>query len=865
MRSNKFISCLCQMVVFFTHGYDHFEHLQKKIMQKILIFKLLLFGFSMQLSAQRPGGGPPGGFGSQPSITGKITGILMDSTTNKPVEFATIVLIEPKTNKQLDGTITDEKGEFKFPEVKLGTYDLQISFIGYSAKTLKTITLTPQKPDVNFNKVLLAPDGLLLNEVTVTGQAAVVENQIDKLVYNAEKDVTSLGGDASNVLQKVPLLSVDAEGNVSLRGSSNVQILINGKPSTMFSSNAADALKTIPADQIKSVEVITSPTAKYDGEGSGGIINIITKKKSLEGFTGSVSGSIGNRQSRGSLNLNLTRGRFGLNFNGSGWYAPDRPSYSDYLRVDQVGSGQERTLQQHGEGDSKNYGPRFNLGMFYDWNAYNNISTSFGFRGFGRSNNNITDATFIDPTLGLNQIYTRNSFSDGLNSGFDWNTDYKRTFKKPEQELRIGFQWDTEVNDSENNFDQSGNEESLRLRNRNENLGTNSELTAQVDYVQPISKAVKLETGGKGIIRNIKSDFSSSNFDFNDQLFIENPNASDIFFYDQNVYAGYASFNIKLGDKTGVIVGGRYEQTSIKGSYDIDETTFSNSYGNFLPSLILSRNLTQSSSLKLSYNKRIRRPGLRFVNPYVDQSDPRDLTVGDPTLLPEISNQLELNYSTFVKGIVLNTSVFYRITEDNIESFLKVTEEGVSLNTFRNIGQTESIGASFFTSINIKEKLTLRSSATISTYSSQATIEGVALDRTSVQWNGNLNGTWILKNGFRAEAFGFYNSPRQSIQGFRASYSMFSFGIVKEFSKKFSMGINVSQPFSRDLKFRNESEGPDFYLESVNAVANRSIGLNINYRFGKLDFRQPGERGERNNDVKKDEEGGGNGGGGRNR
>jgi ferric enterobactin receptor len=832
-------------------------------MQKILISTLLLFGFLTQLSAQRPeGGAPSGGFSNQASITGKIAGILIDSVTKKPVEFATVVVFEPKTNKQIDGTITDETGEFKFSEIKLGTYDLQISFLGYSSKTVKDITITPQKPDINLNNVALSAEGVLLNEVTVTGQAAVVENQIDKLVYNADKDVTSLGGDASNVLQKVPLLSVDAEGNVSLRGSSNVQILINGKPSTMFSSNAADALKTIPADQIKTVEVITSPTAKYDGEGSGGIINIITKKKSLEGFTGSVNGSVGNRQNRGSLNLNLTRGRFGMNFNGSGWYAPNRPSYSEYLRIDQVGNGEERVLEQYGKGDSKNYGPRVNLGMFYDLNAYNNISTSFGLRGFGRSGENLTDATFTDPSIDLNQIYTRNSTSKGLNSGFDWNTDYKRTFKKPGQELTIGYQLDMDFSDSENNFDQSGNEESLRIRNLNENLGVNREMTAQLDYVHPLSKSIKLEAGGKGILRHIESDFSSSNFDFANQQFVENVSASDIFYYDQDVYAGYLSFNVKLGEKTGLVVGSRYEHTSIAGDYDFNETTFSNSYGNFLPSFILSRNLSQTSSVKFSYNQRIRRPGLRFVNPYVDQSDPRDLTVGNPLLLPEISNQVELNYSTFVKGIVLNTSVFYRVTNDNIENFLEVTNEGISRNTFRNIGQTESLGASLFTSINIKEKLTLRGSASVSTYSSQATIEGVDLSRTSVIWNGNLNGTLTLKKGFKIEAFGFYNSPRQSIQGSRASFSMFNFGMVKEFSKKFSMGLNVSQPFSRDMKFRNESEGPTFYLESLNAVATRSIGINFNYRFGKLDFRQPGERGERNNDVKKDEEGGGNGGGG---
>lgn len=831
-------------------------------MKKLLFASLLTLGCFIQLSAQNPmQGGAPGNFqrGAGSGITGKISGMLVDSTTNAPVEFATVVVVNPKTGKQLDGGITDDKGAFKLPEVALGTYELHLSFLGYQNKVISGIELTPEKPDFDVGSVYMYPEGVTLAEVQVTGQAAVVENRIDKLVYNADKDVTSIGGDASNVLQKVPLLSVDAEGNVSLRGSSNVQILINGKPSTIFSSNVADALKTIPADQIKTVEVITTPTAKFDGEGSGGIINIITKKKNVEGFTGSVNGTAGNRSNRGSLNLNYARGRFGLNFSGSGWYNPNRPSYSNRYQVRTI-DGQDQILREEGNGDSEFYGPRANLGMFYDINAYNNITSSIGFRGFGRSGENVSNAFFTDPVNGIDQEYTLSSISKSLRSGFDWNTDYKRTFKKPQQELTFGLQVDMDYSDSENSFDQNSDDIALLRRNINENLGTNSEITGQIDYVHPFSKAIKMETGVKGILRQIESDFSAQNFDYNINQFVRDLSNSDVFYYDQNVYAAYLSFNINLGDKYGMVVGGRYEQTEFGGDYDFNETSFSNSYGNFLPSFIISHNLNQFSSLKLSYNQRIRRPGLRFVNPYVDLSNPRDLTVGNPEVLPEISNQFELNYGTYIKGVVLNASVFYRLTTDNIENYTTIQnliapngEEltGVSVTTFRNIGQTQSIGASMFTSVNIKEKLTLRASATVSTYDAEATVDGVALSRTSVIWNGNLNGTLSLNKGFKVEAFGFYNSPRQSIQGFRASYSMFSFGVNKEFNKRFSLGLNVSQPFARDLKFENKFEGPDFYQESLNAVATRSIGLNFSYRFGKLDFkdRNRDRRGERNNDL----------------
>ncbi len=817
--------------------------------KSVLLLLFVLTVLSLPSYAQRPAGGMQG----TPSITGRITGALVDSTTNAPVEFATVVVVNPKTGAQLDGGITDDKGAFKLPEVKLGTYELHFSFLGYKPKVIGGVELTPESPDFDAGQVFMTPEGVTLAEVEVKGEAAVVENRIDKLVYNADKDVTAMGGDAANVLQKVPLLAVDAEGNVSLRGSSNVQILINGKPSTIFSTNPADALKTIPADQIKSVEVITTPTAKFDGEGSGGIINIITKKKNIEGFTGSVNATIGNLSNRGSANINYARGRFGLNFSGSGWWNPKRPSYNDFLRVDRIG-GQERILEQRGEGDSQFYGPRATLGMYYDINAYNNITSSVGVRGFGRNSFTDTDALFIDPINDLNQEYFRSSQSKSLRSGLDWNTDYRRTFKKPNQELRVGFQFDADLSTSENRFDQFGNDPSLLIRNLNENQGTNTEITGQVDYTHPFSKAITMEVGGKAILRDIKSDFSAENFDFDDNIFRIDPLASDVFYYDQDVYAGYLSFNVKMGKKYGMVVGGRYEQTEIGGDFDFQETTFTNSYGNFLPSVIFSRTLSQFSNIKIAYNQRIRRPGLRFVNPYVDLSDPRSIEFGNPELLPEITHQAELTYGTYVKGIVINASLFYRNTTDNVESFVEVREDGVSVSTFRNIGQTESFGTSLFSSVNIKERLTLRASATLNSYKGEAVINGEALSRTAFVWNGNLNGTLSLNKGWKVEAFGFYNSPRQTIQGSRASYRRFSFGLLKEFNERFSLGLNVAQPFQRDLVFENEFEGPNFLQQTEFGVASRSIGMNLSYRFGKLDFkeRNRSRRGSRNDDLLQD-------------
>ena len=523
-----------------------------------------------KLSAQPPGIVPSGGFSQNTGITGKIIGVVSDSSTQSVVEFATVVLLDVKTGAQKDGTTTDEKGAFKFINLKAGKYKLSLSFIGYKSKITQEIELTPQKPDADMGNLFLVSESIDLSAVEVTGEAGAIENKIDKLVYNAEKDLTTAGGNAADVLQRVPLLAVDAEGNLSLRGSSNIQILINGKPSGIFSGNPGDALKSIPADQIKNVEVITSPSARYDGEGTAGIVNIITKRKSVDGFTGSVNSSVGTRSNNGSLSMNYARGRFGLNLNGGGWFNWPRPSLATFFREDRSAL-LPKTLSQTSNGSSSFYGPRVTLSAFYDLNAYNSINSSVSLRGFGRSGENITDAIYTDPNFGINQIYKRTSSNSSIRGGFDWSTDYRKTFKTAGHELVFAFQVSGDVSDQTNEIVQTGNDPGLSLNTKNDNAGINLENTFQIDYVLPINKKVTFETGTKLILRNINSDFAYKNYSNDLKNFVTDVTRSDIFFYVQNVMAGYVSVNLKLGEKWGLIAGSRYEQTFLNGDYDKSE------------------------------------------------------------------------------------------------------------------------------------------------------------------------------------------------------------------------------------------------------------------------------------------------------
>lgn len=812
-------------------------------MKQFFLFFLFSFSISSFVQGQQ-WNGQAGGASRGPSTVGVISGALVDSVTKEPIEFATVVLLDNKTQKQLNGIVTEPDGTFKLQDVKTGTYDIQLSFIGYVTKTIQDVELTPKDPDFDLGTITITSETFDISTVEVTGEAATFENKIDKLVYNPEKDVTVSGSDASEVLARVPLLSVDADGNVSLRGSSNVQILVNGRPSTLFSSNPGDALKTIPAEMIKSVEVITVPTARYDGEGTGGIINLIMKKKSVEGFTGSINGTVGTRSNSGSMNLNLVRGRFGMNMNGGGWAGWPRPSSSSLYRVDTLSDGQLRVLDQATEGEGNYYGPRLSVGAFYDFNAYNSINTSLTYRGFGRTSDDQTTATLNDPSQDLFWEYSRANESRNLRAGFDWTTDYRRTFARKGQEFVAAFQFSGNNSNASTSILQQGNAESLFRNEENENKGLNLETTFQLDYVHPFSDKVKLETGAKGILRTIGSDFEYRDFNTTTNQFEIDFARTDKFTYHQDVYAGYASFNVQLGENYGVVAGARYEYTDISGDFDANETSFSNNYSNFLPSIILSRTINQFSAVRLSYTKRIQRPSLYYINPFVQNQDPLNVSQGNPEVLPENTDAYELAYNTYVKGVVFNASVFFRQTNDVIEPFVEIRTDGTSVESFQNIGLNRTYGMNFFSSATIAKKLTIRGGANVYNYESEGNFSGRQLSNNGIVWGGNLNLSLKLPKNWQIEGSGFYRSPSQSLQGTRASYRRMQFGARKElWDKRGSLGLVISQPFSRELEFPSEINGVGFYQKSNRAFVSRSIGLSFSYRFGQLDFQQRRRKG----------------------
>lgn len=797
-----------------------------------LIFHVGVFPIHAQFPGQ-PGGGGGGG-----RVTGSIKGVLVDSVSGAPLEFASVVLTLPG-GKMLDGQITDGKGQFRFREVNTSTYWLQVTFIGYEPLTLKELSTTPQKPDLDLGRLRLVPQGINLDEVVVTEEAPVMESKIDKIVYNADKDLTNMGGDGADVLRKVPLLSVDLDGNVSLRGNSNVRIFINGKPSAMFAGNVADALKSLPADQIKSVEVITTPTARYDGEGGTGIINIILKKPEMQGITGSVNGSVGTRSNNLDASLASTRGRFGVNANLGTRFTWMRPGSQSFLREDFLANDLVRVLDQRGDNRSAWRGMNGSIGAFYDFNAYNSLTSNVRLNGNQFVRNGLTSSVFDDPGRGIYQEYSRYNDDVNLGTGLDWSTDFRRTFpNRKEQEWSFGYQLSGRLSNEATRIDQSG-DPLLLVNQDNDNLGVNLEHIIQTDYIHPVHKKVKVETGLKATLRRLKSEFNYNNFDEASGGFVRDPLTSGQFDYDQDVAAAYVSMNASLTDKYALVVGARYEYTRIVGDPVNGEPAFANDYANLLPSAIISRKFGPFTTLKMAYSQRIQRPGLRYINPYQQLNDPRNITIGNPTLLPELTNLLELSYGTFVKGSVLNVAVYYRQTEDIIEQFLAVTSEGASLNTFRNIGQNESIGANVFgTASFFKKKLTVRGSVDVNTYASSGTVNGQELSNQDINWRSFLNISYDFGKGYKAEMFGMFRSHQTTLQGRIPSFWMYSLAFQKEVTKKFSFGLTLIEPFNLNKNFRTNLRGETFRQTSNFSVPFQSFGVNARYSFGKLEGRQ---------------------------
>lgn len=801
-----------------------------------------------------------GGFGGSDNkiYDGKISGQLVDADSQQPVEIANVALYKAGSEKPIDGTVTDEKGNFKLKNIKPGYYKLSVSFLGYTTKDFDSLQITDKKPSVELGKISFEANTQVLKEAVVEGEKSLVETKIDKIIYNAEKDISVKGGNATDVLRKVPMVSVDLDGNVMLQGTQNIKVLINNKPSSIMASSIADALKMIPADEVEKVEVITSPSAKYDAEGTGGIINIITKRKNIQGLSGSIYAGAGTRSSNLFSGLNYRKDRFGTGLNIGGFGYRGKGSLSAVRTTDYS------VLTQEGDNKNFGYGPYIQWTTDYDLNSKNNVSSSLRLNNFNNKSEGNTYNNFTNDGIpsGLNYQNNFETKTDGWS--YDGSIDYRRKFTKEDQEFSVTGQITN--NDRNTNYDITRiydlginpfyTETSL-------NNSRNREYTFQTDYTHPFSKKFTLETGGKSITRKVTSDYDYKVL-FGD-VFIDDTERSNVFDYGQNVFAGYLQNSVTL-DKFGIKVGGRFEHTEVDGEFDKDSTSFENSYNNFIPSSTISYRKQGKYNLKLSYTQRIQRPSMNFLNPYVNYSDLKNITYGNPNLEPEKSHAFEFGYSLFKKFGSINTSVYHRFTNNAIESVRFIDTNDVYITTYDNIGKNYSTGMSISTNIMWQSKIILGGNFNVFYYKVKSTDPLLSLDNDGINYSVNFYFNYKFNTTWGVQAFGNFNGPRYSVQG--KSTSFFYYNLSARYSlkeDKGGIGLGVDNFATPYIYFKNEYKGSDFTYSSTNKMNFIGVRLSFDYRFGKMDFRAPKKRGVKNDDLKEggDDSQGGQMGGGR--
>jgi ferric enterobactin receptor len=749
-----------------------------------------------------------------------IAGSIIDSISKKPVEYATISLTDAATNKVVNGSTTDSLGYFKITGVNAGSYIISFESIGYTKKVLNRFHVSESHIPQSVGIIVLQKSNNTLKDVVVTAQTKLVETKIDKIVYNTENDITSQGGVATDVLKKVPQVSVDADGNVELAGNSGIRFLIDGKPSTAFGSNIADVLQSIPASQIKSIEVITNPGAKYAAQGMAGIINIILKKSKVQGVNGNVSASVGTRLENGSFNITMRKNNFGLNafVSGNGRLPAKTPTSSLRTTTDTTAKI-VNLLSQESEPETKRYGVQSGLGFDWTFKKYNSLSGDVNYNRFGNSGNGLVNqeqkSIPFNNDSDITDIVSTNNFSNKfLFHSIDAELDYKRTFKKEDQSLEVDLSTSFgNNNDGVNNYQTLLPHDSVFYGINNNNVGKQNEAELEIDYTQPFSEKVNFDAGADFTFDNITSNSNVYALDPVGKSFFYDSSLSNYLSYKQAVYAAYAELSFPVGTLFDVKAGSRYERTEI--------------------------------------------------NAYT--SDPKNITSGNPYLKPEIGNRIEFAYNhDYGQSGSFMITAGYRENNDDIQPYtafyssLQVGDtvyKNVSVSTRENVGIEKNAGISFFGTLRLNDKLNLRTNLL---FFRRHILNGIDSGRSPVSYNYrfNLNATYQFSKTLSAEFFGNFNSARNELQGKYPSFTTYTLAARKQlWNKKASIALTATNFMNEYLKLPTVLYGTNFITNSVREIPFRSFGINFTYKFGKLDFKK--DKDDKNNAP---EDNGGNNG-----
>ncbi|MEW7280785.1 TonB-dependent receptor [Aquimarina sp. 2201CG1-2-11] len=743
---------------------------------------------------------------AQPSsniVVGSIQGKIIDKNLEEPIPYATIS-IHDGADKIVSGGISTEKGDFIISDVPKGSYTLQIQFIGYKTYS-QPIEISRKTKDINIGIISLEETAEALDDVTVIAERTTIEQKIDRKVINVGKDLTTTGGSASEIMNNIPSVNVDQDGNIALRGNQNVRILIDGKPTNI---DATQLLKQIPSTSIKKIELITNPSAKYNPEGMSGIINIILHKNSNIGFNGNINLGLNfdkNARFNSSIDLNYRAGK--INFYGNYGTNINKRLNGGYVQRDDENSRQNFSFLDN------NKSHLFKVGLDYYIDDKNTISVYTNQNLFDGITNGTTDIIFLNNSQ---DNLTQNLISDGDNIGNTYNFDFKHDFKKEGHNIELEVDYNIFESDSNDDFSFiNGTLSNYTDLINNERKNT----TINLDYVNPLSEKTKLELGYETRLRRTDNDYQSTLF------------SNSVYSYDRNIHSFYGTYGQNF-EKWSYQLGARFENYEVEAIFN-GKKVFEDDIFTIYPSGYLTYNPSEKNSYQLSYSRRIDRPGLGQVNPIREWSTPRIISIGNPSLDPQFTSSIEANYTRKLKKGSITGGVFYRIITDEISRVLLENpdvEEGQIL-TFDNFKNNSAYGIELSSNYKVAKWWSINASFDLYGQTQKGVVENINKEVDAVVYNFRINNSLKATKNLTFQVFGFYRGQQDGIQFNIKPFYFVNTGARYNFMKgKGTASINFNDIFNT-MRFRFSGDTP-FVQHGQFQGETQTMFLGLSYRFG---------------------------------
>ncbi|MCB0462602.1 MAG: TonB-dependent receptor [Flavobacteriaceae bacterium] len=798
-------------------------------MNKLFLTILTLGLFVTTAKAQSPQGGP---VKKEVIIKGNVT----DQETKEPLEYATIVFFSKQENKIVTGGITDAKGDFSIP-VEAGVYDIRIEYIGFKTQTLEDKKITQ---DENIGNFALSLDAQALNEVEVIAERTTVEIKLDKKIYNVGKDLTVSGGTVSDVLDNVPSVSVDVEGNVSLRGNDNVQILINGKPSGLVGLNSTDALRQLPAESIERVEVITSPSARYESEGTAGILNIILRRSKLQGFNGAITLNGGHPTSYGiSGNINYRTGDLNI-FNTSGYRYSDSPgnslSLTEYLNTGTF-------VDEFRNTDRIRKGFNTNFGVEWYINDSASLTTSVVYRDGDNESSTLNEIFQYDSNRLLTSESSRLEVEMEDDKTIQYSTNFTKNFENSGK-FSVEFQYEESNEDEVADIilDNTLNTEIVTT------LNSEDRILLQSDYVLPIGENTQFELGYRGSFKDNVTDYTVEFFNDDTNEFDINTNLSNVLNFKEDIHALYSQYGTKF-NKFSFLLGLRLENTRIIIDQPTSGDYITKNYTGLFPTVNLNYELSQTENITLGYSRRLRRPRSRMINPFPSRSSVTNIFTGNPDLDPTYSGTFDLGYLNRFGKFVLSTSIYYTHSTDSWNFISFDTGDTVTVNGEEvpviqrspiNLSTNDRFGYEFNLTYSPNRKWRINGDFNFFKSIDKGDFNGLSFDNENVSYRARLSNKYNLPGKIDWQTTLSYSGPSETAQSKSKGMLFTNMAFSKDiFKDNASISFNVNDLFNSMMR-QSDTFTPTYNSYSEYRWRQRSINFSFTYRFNQNKKQQRG-------------------------